>query len=122
MANLKLMQPQEIEVLYILPTIRRELTFEMKRFGLEQKKIAELLCVTEAAISQYLNSKRATKVKFSKDVLKIIKNSAKKIINKETMISETQDILKMLKEKGLTCDVHKELADLPDDCLYCHID
>jgi len=122
MVNLKLMQPQEIEVLYIIPTIRRELTIEMKRLGLEQKKIAELLCVTEAAVSQYLNSKRATKVKFSKDALKIIKNSAKKIKNREIMISETQALLRMLREQGLTCEVHKELADLPEDCLYCHID
>ena len=52
MADMKLIQPQEVEVLYILPAIRRELAKEMKKQGLEQKKIAGLLFVTEAAVSQ----------------------------------------------------------------------
>ena len=63
MGGIKLLHPQEIEVLYILPAIRRELTIEMKKIGLEQKKIAEYLCVTEAAVSQYLNSKRASQLR-----------------------------------------------------------
>lgn len=120
MPNLKLMQPQEIEVLYILPALRRELTIEMKKSGIEQKKIAELLCVTEAAVSQYLNAKRASKIKFDNEVLDLIKEAAKKITDPNLMIKETQLLLKTLRQQGLTCKVHKKLAsDLPEDCVFC---
>lgn len=119
MTDLRMMQPQEIEVLYILPAIRRELAIEMKKLGSGQKNIAKLLCVTEAAISQYINSKRASKVKFTKKALLAIKKSARKIKDKNLMLNETQTLLKMLREEGLTCDVHKEFADLPEECLVC---
>lgn len=120
MPNLKLMQPQEIEVLYILPAIRREFTAEMKKVGIEQKKIASMLCVTEAAVSQYLNSKRASNVKFGKKDLEMIKKSSRKITDSNSMVKETQYLLKNMRCNGLTCDVHKKLAgDLPEDCLLC---
>ncbi len=113
------MQPQEVEVLYILPALRREITIEMKKLGIEQKEIANRLCVTEAAVSQYLKSKRASKVKFSKTALSLIKTSAKKIKDRRMMLKETQDLLKILKKQGSICKVHKELADLPKQCLVC---
>ena len=120
MPNLKLMQPQEIEVLYILPAIRREYTTEMKKKGLEQKKIASMLCVTEAAVSQYINSKRASKVIFGKENLEMIKESSRKITDSHSMIKETQILLKTMRHNGLVCDVHKTLAgDLPENCLLC---
>ena len=84
MPNLKLTQPQEVEVLYLLPAIRRELAIAMKKTGMEQKKIAELLCVTEPAVSQYFSSKRAQKIKFTKEILGKIQVSAEKIKNKTT--------------------------------------
>ncbi|NQU98139.1 hypothetical protein HQ533_01620 [Candidatus Woesearchaeota archaeon] len=121
MVNLKLMQPQEIEVLYMLPAIRRELSIEMKKLGLEQKKIAEFLCVTEAAISQYMKSKRATKVKFDKETQELVRQSAKKIKNKESMLIETQALLNTLRDKDVTCEVHKKLSDIPNNCVICSI-
>lgn len=119
MVNLKLMQPQEIEVLYILPAIRRGLAIEMKKSGLEQKKIACILCVTEAAISQYMKSKRACKVSFNPESLKAIKVAAKNIKDSNTMITETQKLLKLMRKLRITCDLHKDLADIPDDCKCC---
>ncbi|MBU1201959.1 MAG: hypothetical protein KJ583_00475 [Nanoarchaeota archaeon] len=119
MANLKFMQPQEVEVLLVLPAIRRELAIEMKNLGLEQKKIAELLSVTEAAVSQYMKSKRAVKIKFSQKALSAIKKSAKKIKDKQMMLSETQALLKLMKQLGITCHSHKELADVSRKCITC---
>ncbi len=119
MANLKFIQPQEIEILLVLPAIRRELAIEMKRKGMEQKKIAKLLCVTEAAISQYMQSKRAAKVKFTEQALKAIKESAKKIKNDQMMLSETQSLLKYMKKIGITCKAHKNVYDMPKKCVIC---
>ena len=50
---------QELEVWYILPAIRKAFAIEMIRQGIPQKRIAVLLGVTSAAISQYKNDKRA---------------------------------------------------------------
>lgn len=116
MAGLKLIQPQEVEVLYILPTIRRELTIQMKFLGKGQKEIANLLSVTESAVSQYLKSKRAVKIVFDAKSLKAIKESAGKITDTKSMLEETQRLLTSFKESGFTCKVHKDLVDLPENC------
>ena len=58
--------PQEIEVRYILPAIRRELArIFIQEHNLSQKEAANVLGLTEAAISQYLHYKRAKEVVFS---------------------------------------------------------
>ena len=54
-----LKHPQEIEVWYVLPAIRKELVVTLKEKNLTQKKIAEFLNITEAAVSQYIKQKRA---------------------------------------------------------------
>ena len=51
--------PQEIELWYVIPAIRKQLVIELKRKGLKQKAIAPILGITEAAISQYNRDKRA---------------------------------------------------------------
>mgnify|MGYP001577863493 FL=1 len=40
MSNHDLLQPQEIEVYYIIPAIRRQLAMYMKLSGMKQNKIA----------------------------------------------------------------------------------
>src|SRR3989338_7122887 len=71
--------PQEIEVRYIIPAIRRELaSIFIKEHKLNQKEAAKLLGLTEAAISQYQHSKRAKEVVFSEDIIYEIRKSAEK--------------------------------------------
>ncbi|MDP2672357.1 MAG: transcriptional regulator [Nanoarchaeota archaeon] len=75
------LMPQELEVWYLIPAIRRELTrIFILDFNLTQKQISEILGVTESAISQYQKSKRAQNLKFSKKEIEKIKKFAKKII------------------------------------------
>ncbi len=119
MAGLKFIQPQEIEVLLILPAIRRELAIEMKKLGFEQKKIAKILCVTEAAISQYIKNKRANKVNFSIEAKEAIAKSAKKIKNEKIMLYEIQNLLKLMKELKITCNLHKDLSTVAHNCVLC---
>jgi len=118
-AKSQLMHPQEVEVLYILPTIRKELAISMKELGLSQKKIAGLLGVRESTISQYITAKRATKIELGPKLKKEVKKSAKIINNTHDSIKETQRILDLVRESKLVCDIHKQMADIPNECDMC---
>jgi hypothetical protein len=50
----------EIIVQYVLPAIRAELAVRMRDEGINQARIARILGVTPAAVSQYVKSKRGT--------------------------------------------------------------
>ncbi|HLE06488.1 MAG TPA: transcriptional regulator, partial [Candidatus Nanoarchaeia archaeon] len=71
--------PQELEVFYVIPAIRKELAVKLKANGLSQKKIAGIFGVTEACVSNYFKSKRANDVKFSPELKSMIDNCAKEI-------------------------------------------
>ena len=117
--KLQIIQPQEVEVFYILPAIRSRMAAAMKKLGMSQKDIARLLCVQESTISQYLSSKRAADVKFNDHVDKEISAAAEKIKTKGDLIRETQSILKMIRSEKVICKVHESVADLPAGCDAC---
>ncbi|HYB59720.1 MAG TPA: helix-turn-helix domain-containing protein [Candidatus Acidoferrales bacterium] len=48
----------EIIVQYVLPAIRAEIAARMRDEGISQARIARMLGVTPAAVSQYIKSKR----------------------------------------------------------------
>ena len=75
----KLLFPQEVEVWYIIPSIRRELALELVKIGMNQKQAAEALGVTTAAISQYKSEKRGSSKKFNEKVNSEIHESALRI-------------------------------------------
>ena len=60
MGMLKVLQPQEVEVFYLLPTLRKEIAKALKTRGHDQKRIAAMLGVTDAAVSQYISGKRGS--------------------------------------------------------------
>lgn len=113
--------PQEIEVWYIIPALRRELAKSMVELGLTQKQIADKMALTEAAVSQYLSSKRAKEVSFSNAVSEEIKKSAKRIVeNKENPVSEMVRLTALTSVKHVMCDLHKKQdASLPNGCNIC---
>ncbi len=120
MVNAKLMQPQEVEVHYILPAIRRELAIAMKAKGFEQKRIAKLLNVTEPAVSQYIKNKRGADVEFPQKVMSVIDESEARIRDEGTLIIETQKLLRVINQEGITCKVHMKVAGLPKTCNVCY--
>ena len=64
--------PQEVEVWYILPALRRELAKVMKfDRGQAQKTIARMLGVTEPAVTQYMLSKKDKPKRSRGDQVKI---------------------------------------------------
>ena len=90
---MKLM-PQEIEVWYIIPSIRRELAKSLKGKGLSQKEIALTLGITEPAVSQYLHDKRASGVEFDDKLLELVNKSAEILIqDPRRVVNEIQLIL-----------------------------
>ncbi len=118
--KLQIIQPQEVEVFYVLPAIRSRMAAALKKQGMKQKDIAGLLCVQESTISQYLNSKRAAEVKFNSAIDKEIAAAARKIKTKENLIRETQHIIELVrKDREVLCGLHKAVADVPQGCDVC---
>jgi predicted transcriptional regulator len=144
------MMPQEVEVWYVLPAIRRELarimkTKEVPRVGedgkakqhkITQKEIAKMLGVTEPAITQYLLKKkgmrsRGDQVVIPERFLPAIEKSADTMIAGfekgmkeddlfEVMTREINRIIKVIRDDGAMCDIHRQFsAHVKDKCSAC---
>ncbi len=113
----KFIFPQEMEVWYVLPAIRREFALSLIEAGLSQKKIAQILGITEAAVSQYKTEKRAKELVFSNEVKQKIKESAKKVMHQpETIFREIMNIDDYLKSNGIFCQLHRTKTKTPEGC------
>ena len=115
----QLIMPQEFEVFYVLPGVRREMALAMKASGKKQKDIAKLLCVEESTVSQYVNDARASSLKLSSKLKDAVAESSKKVKDKISLIRETQKVLSLLMKENVTCELHKIMAKLPDECSVC---
>lgn len=144
------MMPQEVEVWYVLPAIRREIARIMKtksvtRIGedgkkkdhrITQKEIAQMLGVTEPAITQYLLKKkgkrsRGDQVDIPQKFLPELDKSADAMINTfekrmssddmfESMTREVNRIIKIMRDDGAMCDIHRQFsAHVKDGCSAC---
>lgn len=114
--------PQEIEIWYLIPALRREFAkIFVKDYNLTQKKTAKILGVTESAISQYLNSKRGNEIKFSKNEFNKIKKSADEIIlNQEKLMKNLYDLCISFRESKVICEIHKTYDNsIPKNCDIC---
>ena len=114
------MHPQELEVYYILPALRRELAKAMKKLGRSQREIAGNLGVTEAAVSQYMHQKRATGVDFTRDLQKDIRESAVSINDRNSFLVATQKLIRKIRGNRFICDVCKtQNKSTPKACSMC---
>ncbi|MBN2228517.1 MAG: hypothetical protein JW779_02915 [Candidatus Thorarchaeota archaeon] len=144
------MMPQEVEVWYVLPAIRRELakilkTKAVQRVGedgkikerkVTQKEIAKILGVTEPAITQYLLKKkgrrsRGDQVIIPEKFIPEIDKSADKMLATfeegynienmfEDMTREVNRIIKLMRDDGAMCDIHRQFsAHVKGDCNAC---
>ena len=115
-----MLTPQEINVWYVLPAVRRELSLALKRRKLKQKEIARIIGVTEPAVSQYLKSKRARSVVFPKELQEEIELAAENMAGDKTCHRyELQRILDLIQRSGFLCTVHREQDDVPKCCSVC---
>jgi predicted transcriptional regulator len=94
--------PCEIIVWNIVPIIRKEFAKNLiEDHGLNQRKVADKLGITESAISRYMSGKRGILEITDNEIIKEIKLSAKKIAaeNGPIVIEETCRICRLLKSK-----------------------
>lgn len=113
--------PQELEVWYVLPALRKRFAEIMIKNGLKQKEIAARLGLRKSAVSQYLKSQRGTELKLSKELDKAIENSVKKILkHKSCVMKELQNICKLIRKKGLLCKFHKSKNKKIQRCGVCY--
>lgn len=102
--------PQEIEVWYIIPAIRKELAkIFIKKYKLTQEKAAKILGVSKAAVCQYMSRKRADKIKFPPRIKKEFEESAKRIIdNNQIVVKEILRLLDVIKKSRCSCHICKK--------------
>jgi predicted transcriptional regulator len=105
--------PQEVEVWYILPALRRDLSKELIRtHNVTYEKTGNLLGITKAAVSQYLSNKRAAKIKLHPKAETRVKKSADKIVRGKTdAVRELHEILKLIRKKGYHCEICGGMVD-----------
>jgi len=110
--------PQEIEVWYLIPAIRRELARLLtKEHGLSYDKAGNVLGISKAAISQYNKNKRASKVNLHERVLKEVEKSAKRIsTDKEKTVKEILRVLRFMRDKKLPFEFCKGGAHNHEEC------
>lgn len=118
---LKLM-PQELEVWYLLPSLRKEIAkIFVDEHELSQKEVAGIFGMTESAVSQYLKSKRANELKFSNQELAEIKKYADRIIkDKKNYHKYLFELSKKMRGTKSLCELHKKRdSSLKKDCSLC---
>jgi predicted transcriptional regulator len=112
--------PQEIEVWYVLPAIRKEMCKELVGKGMTQRQTAAMFGITEAAVSQYLNSKRAGTVKFRKDFLAEIRSTCNAVrAGKISTYEGLQALCRKFRQTGCICSLHARLEKpgcMPAQC------
>lgn len=122
MANSKIKDPQEVVALYILPSIRSGLAHELKRRGLDQKHIAKILCVTEPAVSQYVNAKRATETIMTEKMNAEISLAASRLCHGSTILQEAHHLVNIALGERITCAKCHDVLGLSTSCTVCFED
>ena len=101
--------PCENVVWYVLPAIRSELSKELAKV-MSQKKISEILGITQAAVSQYVSNKRGSKIEFQEDVVGAIHELANDIAagNHDNPASRICEICIKVREDATLCGLNCE--------------
>jgi len=111
--------PQEIEVWYLIPVLRKELSVSLKKKGLSQKEIADLLGLTPAAVSQYIKEKRG-KDNIPDSLKLLIEIYSNKIIrDEENRNFYFLELSKKAVSCGYLCYLHKKHEVIQDNCRLC---
>ncbi len=101
--------PCEIITWYVLPVIRRELaTLLVKEHGITQKKTAELLGLTDAAISQYVSKKRG-KIELGGMGKEEFEISAQRILDGDPVNEEICRLCQFLMSNGILEQIEEEI-------------
>ncbi|MEK6952118.1 MAG: helix-turn-helix domain-containing protein [Nanoarchaeota archaeon] len=110
---------QEIEVWYVLPTIRKEIVKGLLEKGLNQNQIAKKLSLRKSTISQYVNKKRGKDIKFDDETIKSIKKAVDNIMDNKEPSKEIANICELFVKNRTICEIHRTYENVPIDCGLC---
>lgn len=114
--------PCEVVVKDILPMIRKELSVILvKEYGLPQSTVARRLDITDAAVSQYLRSKRGSSIDCSvypqyEGLMEELRKSAEIIFSDGDVFSELCCLCEYVKRSGLLAEVYKSQTGFMPRC------
>jgi len=120
--------PCEIAVKSVVPAIRAGLAKELvQTHKLKQNDIANLLGITQTAVSKYTRNVRGTVLKFDKeeDVQQMIIETAEMLANggisRRQLVIKFCEICRLIRQKGLMCELCKRSNPSIDvyQCLLC---
>jgi predicted transcriptional regulator len=121
--------PCEVAVKCVLPVIRAMLAKElMAEYHLKQREVAEMLKVSQPAISLYGRKMRGRAINLEKDddIGKQVRSFAKVLaenhLSRRSLISKYCEICKTVRAKGLLCELHKTFDPTIDieTCEICY--
>ena len=118
--------PSEIEVRYVLPSLRKEISKRLYK-NMPQKEIADLLDITPAAVNQYIKNKRGKEnipkpLEIHIDLLtnKILdKRRRERSYDKINMTIEFIKLLNVSRNCGYLCYLHKKYDNVSEKCDIC---
>jgi len=120
--------PCELVSKYVLPTLRSMVAKELiEKHQFSQVRAAREIGTTQAAISQYLYSKRGTKklheLEAAIRIHQIAEQMAQEIAaRKESpvdVLAKFCDSCRSLRSSGALCKLHRDLVAIPDSCSIC---
>jgi predicted transcriptional regulator len=101
-----------------LPAVRSLLAEQLSEdYGLYQEEIAEIMDITQPAVSQYLNKKRASKKILRKmrddpQVMLIIDEASSNAAKEKAYLKEFRQVLETVKAKGLVKEKFEDAEKL----------
>lgn len=118
--------PSEVEAKTIIPALRSLIAKKLvNTYHLPQQKVADLLGITQAAVSNYIREVRgvSTSLMGSEEVQKLVDEIVKAIlqgVDQVTLMKKFNDAVATIKAKRLMCGLHQKLE--PDlDVERCNI-
>ena len=119
--------PCEVAVKSLVPALRSAIARELTQiYGLKQKDVANLLGVTQTAVSKYTRHVRGTVLKIEgveevQPTLKeIVVSLANGRMSKYELAAKFCVACEIIRQKGLMCDLCK-LSDPLIDIQQCHV-
>lgn len=121
-----MLQPQEVIVAKLLPTIRARLAKELLRtYKMKQTDVAKAMGITQAAVSHYNTQSRGVDQDMMRrfpEIKAFVDELAGKIARGMSMsqqISTINDFCANLMQTARFCDYHKSLGDIDPTCTAC---
>jgi len=117
----------EVVVTSVLPAIRSIMTRELlNTYELKQQEVADLLGITQPAVSQYIRESRGMKVKLLEKhpkIMKMIDDLSRDMIHEKIKPKKLQlricEICKAVRKNRVICHLHEEMYPSIAPCTIC---